>query len=607
MARAGPGSMSVQASQALQDMDLVKIIRAYIQAAITSTAGYKALILDKETMKICSTMYGRSELSDSNVMHVERIDEGGEKHPHLELKAIVFIRPTRENVTLLKRELKAPRFQQCYVYFTNLLSPIHLQELAEADAIKEQIQEIQEYYGDFCVIDPHHFVVPCSRNDLLVSPKLSASNSTSALEYELVDRLVAGLSAVFLAVRRRPVIRYQRGSEHAQRLADGLYQLTYRQQVQVFDFGSRSSPIVLILDRRDDPVTPLLMQWTYQAMVHELITINDNTVRLSSPKVPEDAREVVLDTRSDEFYRKHAGLNFGEVGLSVKALMEQYQSTEAKHRNVESLEDMRRFMMEHMDFQRLQGNVIKHVNLMSELSETVSKRSLLEVSEMEQELANPATAVNAGASAEDIMRLARQPGITDKDRARLVALYCLRFEGDALRVRQMMEFLQGLGLRDREPRLYAGVDAVLRAAGQARRAGDLYASRSIMNKAKTMFKGLQGVDNVYTQHTPLLTATLTNLSTDKLDAQAYPFMAGSQDEALAYAAAFKRTPPREVIVFVVGGTTYEEARAVADWNERNPHMRVLLGGTAVLNSSAYLNALGASSDTSSSSHAIDMR
>jgi hypothetical protein len=32
----------------------------------------------------------------------------------------------------------------------------------------------------------------------------------------------------------------------------------------VFDFGSRSSPVVLLLDRCDDPVTPLLMQWTYQ-------------------------------------------------------------------------------------------------------------------------------------------------------------------------------------------------------------------------------------------------------------------------------------------------------------------------------------------------------
>ncbi len=49
---------------------------------------------------------------------------------------------------------------------------------------------------------------------------------------------------------------------------------------------------------------------------------------------------------------------------------------------VESLEDMRRFMTEHMDFTKLQGNVTKHVNLMSELSEQVSKRNMLEVSEV---------------------------------------------------------------------------------------------------------------------------------------------------------------------------------------------------------------------------------
>lgn len=43
---------------------------------------------------------------------------------------------------------------------------------------------------------------------------------------------------------------------------------------------------------------------------------------------------------------------------------------------------MRRFMTEHGDFTRLQSDVIKHVNLMSELSETVNKRNLLEVSEV---------------------------------------------------------------------------------------------------------------------------------------------------------------------------------------------------------------------------------
>lgn len=49
--------------------------------------------------------------------------------------------------------------------------------------------------------------------------------------YEVVDRLVQGLSGLFLALRRRPVIRYQRNSEYARRLAESLYSLTYKQQV----------------------------------------------------------------------------------------------------------------------------------------------------------------------------------------------------------------------------------------------------------------------------------------------------------------------------------------------------------------------------------------
>lgn len=53
----------------------------------------------------------------------------------------------------------------------------------------------------------------------------------------------------------------------------------------MFDFGSRSTPVVLLLDRKDDPVTPLLTQWTYQAMVHELVGIKDNTVQLPNALV----------------------------------------------------------------------------------------------------------------------------------------------------------------------------------------------------------------------------------------------------------------------------------------------------------------------------------
>jgi hypothetical protein len=61
--------------------------------------------------------------------------------------------------------------------------------------------------------------------------------------FEAVDRLVQGLSALFLALRRRPVIRYQRSSNAAKRLAEGLHSLTYKQQV-----GAQWTRTLLILD-----------------------------------------------------------------------------------------------------------------------------------------------------------------------------------------------------------------------------------------------------------------------------------------------------------------------------------------------------------------------
>lgn len=69
-----------------------------------------------------------------------------------------------------------------------------------------------------------------------------------------------------------------------QKLAQSLHHLTTVDERELFDFGSRTvaetAPLVLLLDRKEDPVTPLLMQWTYQAMVHELIGLDNNIANL---------------------------------------------------------------------------------------------------------------------------------------------------------------------------------------------------------------------------------------------------------------------------------------------------------------------------------------
>jgi hypothetical protein len=74
-----------------------------------------------------------------------------------------------------------------------------------------------------------------------------------------------------------------------------------------------------------------------------------------------------------------------------------------------------------------------------------------------------------------------------------------------------------------------------------------------------------------------------------------------QDEAATWAQQYKAQPPSACIIFILGGSTYEEAKLVAEWNAKQQQaapsgqqpMRVILGGTAVLNTDAFLEALGA--------------
>ncbi|KAE8718620.1 hypothetical protein F3Y22_tig00110009pilonHSYRG00262 [Hibiscus syriacus] len=81
--------------------------------------------------------------------------------------------------------------------------------------------------------------------------------------------------------------------------------LMYQQESGLFYFRRMEvSPLLLIVDRRDDLVTPLLNQWTNQAMVPELIGIQDNKVELRSVgKFPLDQQEVMPSSEQDAFFK----------------------------------------------------------------------------------------------------------------------------------------------------------------------------------------------------------------------------------------------------------------------------------------------------------------
>ncbi|KAK2189512.1 hypothetical protein NP493_104g04040 [Ridgeia piscesae] len=49
--------------------------------------------------------------------------------------------------------------------------------------------------------------------------------------------------------------------------------------------------------------------------------------------------------------------------------------------------------------------------------------------------------------------------------------------------------------------------------------------------------------------------------------------------------------PQDIIVFIIGGATYEEALLVYSLSANTPGVRIVLGGTAVHNMSSFLEEI----------------
>lgn len=202
----------------------------------------------------------------------------------LHLQAICLIRPTAENIRSLMQHLKEPKFLEYHIFFTNFVSQDMLRKLAEADTLGV-VKQVQEYYSDFYAINPDLFSSNISALNLAMASK--SRGSFTDKEAQAFLRTQQSLLALLLSLKLKPYVRYSSSSDAAAALAREVTgAIGGERDLFTFQKQAGSAPLLLILDRREDPVTPLLSQWTYQAMVHELLPggIKNNTVDLHHVK-----------------------------------------------------------------------------------------------------------------------------------------------------------------------------------------------------------------------------------------------------------------------------------------------------------------------------------
>lgn len=576
-------------------------VRPTTQSSSLSSLGKKkprVLLLDKFTTPIISMCYTQSQLLANDIILIELVDNYHQLTSMKHLDCIVYIKPCLESVNFICQELRNPHFREYRLYLNNCISKNQLESIAEADQY-EAIDKVMEIFEDYLIVNDNLYVVDTTFQTELVNPVLLES-----------EKLVS----LLLALKKTPIIKFESNSIDLKRLSSELlYQINSNSNNNLFDDLNRNSdtpPLIVLLDRKNDPITPLVTPWTYQSMIHEFMTINKNIVKLNED---DTASQIVISEENDPFYKESMYLNYGDLTEKFQRYVEKYKS-ETKQSSIENLKssnlsELKKVLTKFPEFKKFSTNVLTHLNLIGEIDKQISSQNLWEIGELQQTIAcDLENQHNLRASLLEVLDNVGGKKVSTINKIKLVLLYSFRHNNAS----DLSLFLQKLNNPDLTSPLPTNTQIQL-----IKRFKTLFGARNITDQKKLQEQneGLTNIfsnkkidinklfnrnnanqsksDNIYLQYTPRLNeilAGLINPSQNQEDSLGLSTLVPDKVKQ-QYGVGVTNEPVQDIIIYIKGGVTYEEGRLAYELSESNKRINLIVGGDGILNSTQWLEKL----------------
>lgn len=557
-------------------MHLIEPIKSCIEHSLeTAGPGMKALLMDKTTTAIVSAGYSKSQLLQKEVYVIEQVDNVSTESNNF-VKCIVIISPTSDNIQLLCKELEIPHYKSYYLFFTFKLKFEFVQNLAVADQ-NEVVRCLIEFPIDYQAVNP--FIYSLQLNNCIYD------NRSRDWDDDSLTKACQGLASVLFCLKKNPVIRYHARSQLCQHLAEKLSTIV-REETDIswrktcpYDVSS----LLLLIDRRFDAVTPLISSWNYYSIIHNEFKIENNRIDLLQiPKrQPKDPKEMLLSFESDKFFSEHYYKTYAEIAPLLKQLIDELKNKSAK-KKLDTLKDMKKVINEIPEARRHTSNVYNHLFLMTELGRIINDHHLFELSECQIEMVGSVTSVSKDVS-KKIKDLVANVQVRKIDAIRLVGLYAVLYPKSSFLTTLMST------LKSRPDVSVEDIHAVRRLKIYQYNKSTSFQpvtpasiDATVQNVARKLARNVKSSET-YLTYQPSLAKIIDDLKRGKLREVDYPF----QGEKL-----LSNHAPENLILFFVGGFTYEES-LIVDKINRDPdyNMKIVIGGTSIHNVDSFMEEI----------------
>ncbi|KAJ2633098.1 syntaxin binding protein 1 [Coemansia sp. RSA 1290] len=419
--------------------------------AVRPRERFKVVVVDRRSLKLLNRTLKLSEILEHDVARIEKIENNRKEDPNIE--ALYFLTPSKQSIDSLIADFggpsagnrsgpgmppggrpKRPKYRAGHVYFTSELPDLLLARVKKA-GISHHIRALKELCIEYDSHGKRIFLTRMINRPLyrLYSPLVTRGFND---ELELISKKLANVCG---ALKEAPVVRYLLLDQetYGDTKARPLAFLFHTEMDRIRESLPKSSgdgpqTELIIVDRSADPFAPILHEFTYEAMVYDLLEIEDGckytyTAQLGNGE--EEVKTIQLDDNDEvwqEFRYKH-------ISEAQEGILKQFNELVGSNRAIADLQSGQQLNLNKMrdvianmpQFKGQLSQLSAHITMMEKCMEAFKKRALNDLAMLEQNLVMGTTPddENYVSGDIDIADMLSNPDVEMRDKLRLLLIF----------------------------------------------------------------------------------------------------------------------------------------------------------------------------------------
>jgi hypothetical protein len=566
--------------------------------------------------RVLSSGFSVSEVLSRNVMVLENIERERKDLPNDE--AVYLVAPTESSVNRIVNDFDGrPKYKAVHIFFLEACSSDLFKKISNCKILASRIKTLKEVDLAFIPYESRVF-------SLDIPDALGDFHGSGRHLEAMANHLVTVCSLL----EEYPSVRYLSGGRKIHEFAELVQHKLDQYKAEVPSLGSgrgKDKSELIILERGFDLVSPLVHEITYQAMVYDVLDIEQDLYVYKQQSLAGERERKVALNEEDPIWDTLRHLPINEAAEKIRHDFDEFlkkrkmmKKAMSKAGGKESeVKDMSRLLKEYPQYQRALNEHSLHVNLADSCNKKLDREGVVHLCEVEQDLVmkttgkgEPLLQKNAVPSVYDILfpkkkgEAAEDRTYSNYDKFRVLALYALYSEGiseedfkkfseyaslpkDLKQALLNMQEIGGTILRDKKRGSGPSLKRI------PRRAEDMYTIARWVPVAKDIIEyAMNG--QLSESYCPFL----TDRPRQRQSASGSSRSGATESVKWNWRGGPTQAKPESrqqgegsLIIYIIGGVTYSEMRAVYEVAKEKTDREIYIGGSSILTPQVFIDHL----------------